>query len=192
VDSVSLKDLFLEARTANGYTDKEVSPDLLKRVYDLAKWGPTSMNTQPTRYVFITSAEAKDKLVPLLSPGNVAKVKSAPVTVIVARDTQFYEHMPAIWHREGTNKMFADDANLARATAQRNATLGGAWFMMAARAHGLDCGPMSGFNAQMVNQTFFPDGRYEADFLLNLGWADHSLEMPRNKRLDFEQVAQFL
>ena len=188
----SLNKLFLEARTQNAYLDKPVPLALLKEVYDIAKMGATSMNTQPTRYVMLTTAAAKERLVPALSPGNVDKTKSAPVTVIVATDTQFYEHMPQVWHGSGAKEMFAGNAPLAEATATRNGTLGGAYFMIAARACGLDCGPMSGFDIAKVNAEFFADGRFKANFLLNLGYGDASKIMARNPRLSFEQACQVL
>jgi 3-hydroxypropanoate dehydrogenase len=188
----SLDQLFHHARTANGFTAQAVSLDLLKQVYDLAKMAPTSMNTQPTRYVFLTTGAAKERLMPCLSPGNIDKTRSAPVTVIVATDTQFFEHMPTVWHGAGAKEMFAGNSALAEATATRNGTMGGAYFILAARALGLDCGPMSGFDIGKVNAEFFPDGRYRANFLLNLGYADHSKEFQRNPRLSFEQAAQVL
>lgn len=192
IDTAALNQLFLTARTANGFTDKPVAPELLREVYDLAKMAPTSMNTQPTRYVFITTPEARARLLPALSPGNVDKTKSAPVTVIVATDQRFYEHMPQIWHVAGAKENFEGNAGLATATATRNGTLGGAYFILAARAVGLDCGPMSGVDLAKVNAEFFPDGRYVANFLINLGYADHSKEFARNGRLSFEQACSVL
>jgi 3-hydroxypropanoate dehydrogenase len=184
--------IFLQARTANGFTDKPVDADLLRQVYDLAKMGPTSMNTQPTRYVFLTTPEAKAKLMPALLPGNVDKTQSAPVTVIVATDTRFFEFMPTVWHGEGAQANFENNPAMAQATATRNGTLGGAYFMMAARALGLDCGPMSGFDLGKVNQAFFADGRYQTNFLINLGYADASKTFARNRRLDFDEACQIL
>ena len=188
----ALEQLFLNARTANGFLDKPVPESLLQQVYDLAKMGPTSMNTQPARYVFITTPRARERLLPALSPGNVDKTRSAPVTAIVASDTRFFEHMPAIWHNPGAQDMFAGNPALASATAVRNSTLGGAYFMMAARALGLDCGPMSGFDAAKVNAEFFPDGRFQTNFLINLGYGDPSKHFNRNPRLTFDQAAQVL
>ncbi len=144
ISDASLDQIFHKARTANGFTDKPVPAALLQEVYDLARMGPTSMNCQPTRYVFLTTPQAKERLMPALMPGNVDKTKSAPVTVIVATDTRFYEHMPVVWHNPGAKEMFEGNAALAGGTATRNSTLGGAYFMVAARALGLDCGPMSG------------------------------------------------
>ena len=192
LDKSALDQLFHSARTANGFLDKPVPLELLQQAYDLAKMAPTSMNTQPTRYVFLTTPEAKARLLPALSPGNVEKTKLAPVTAIVATDTQFYENMPQVWHGEGAKEMFAGNAGLAEATATRNGTLGGAYFILAARAVGLDCGPMSGFDIAKVDAEFFPDGRLKANFLINLGFADHSKTFNRNPRLSFEQAVTVL
>lgn len=192
IDQAALNQLFVNARTANGFLDKPVDPALLRQAYDLAKMAPTSMNTQPTRYVFITSAQAKARLMPCLMPGNVEKTQSAPVTVIVATDTRFYEHMPQIWHGAGAKENFESNATLATNTATRNGTLGGAYFILAARAVGLDCGPMSGVDLAKVNAEFFPDGRFAANFLINLGYADTSKEFKRNPRLSFEQACSVL
>ena len=187
-----LDQLFFNARTANGFFDKPVPPALLQEVYDIGSMGPTSMNTQPTRYVFLISAESRTRLIPALSPGNVEKTQVAPVTVIVATDNRFFEHMPTIWHRPGAKEMFEGDAALAQGTAVRNATLGGAYFMIAARAVGLDCGPMSGVDLAKVNAEFFPDGRLSANFLINLGYGDDSKLFDRNPRLSFEQACTVL
>ena len=192
LDTAALNQLFLTARTANGFIDKPVPERLLREVYDIAKFGATSMNTQPARYVFLTTTAAKARLKPALMAGNLDKTMRAPVCVIVAKDTQFFEHMPEVWHGKGTKEMFENASPMAAATATRGTTLSGAYFMIAARALGLDCGPMSGFDAQKINAEFFPDGRYQVDFLCNLGYADHSLEMARNPRLTFEQVATVL
>lgn len=184
--------LFLNARTQNGWLDRPVPEALLHEIYDIAKMGPTSMNTQPMRVVFLRTPEAKQRLVPALMAANVDKVLTAPVTAIVARDTQFYEHMPEIWHKPGAREMFAGNAPLAAATAQRNATLQGAYLMIAARAVGLDCGPMSGFDIAKVDAEFFPDGRFKTDFLCNLGYGDASKLFGRQKRLPFETACTML
>ncbi len=188
----SLNQLFSDARTANGFTDQPVPLALLARVYDLAKMGATSMNAQPTRYVFLISAPSRARLLPALMLSNVSKTKAAPVTVIVATDTRFYEHMPQVWHEPGARHMFEADLPMARATASRNGTLGAAYFMMAARAVGLDCGPMSGVNLTQVNTEFFPDRRFETNFLINLGYGDNSKLFARNPRLSFEQACTVL
>lgn len=188
LDATALDQIFRHARTANGFLDQPVSDDLLRQVYELATWGPTAMNTQPARYVFVRTPEGKAKLKPCLMPGNVDKTMAAPVTAIVAVDSQFYENMPQVWHGPGMREMFAGNAALAQSTAQRGGTLGGAYLMIAARALGLDCGPMSGFDPDMVNAAFFPDGRLQANFLINLGHGDNSKLFPRNPRLSFEQA----
>lgn len=193
IDQAALDQLFFNARTANGFTDKPVSLDLIKEVYDIARMGATSMNTQPTRYVILTTPEAKARLLPALSPGNLEKTKLAPVSIIVATDTQFFEHMPTLFpNNAGAKALFEGNAALAQGTATRNGTLGGAYFMMAARAVGLDCGPMSGVDLAKVNAEFFPDGRYAANFLINLGYGDNSKLFNRNPRLTFEQTCTVL
>lgn len=188
----ALNQIFLNARTANGFLDKPVPTSLLQEVYDLAKMGPTSMNTQPTRYVFLNSPESRERLKPALSPGNLDKTMSAPVTVIVATDTRFYEFMPQVWHRPGAKENFEGNAALATATATRNSTLGGAYFIIAARALGLDCGPMSGVDLAKVNAEFFADGRFQTNFLINLGYGDNEKLFDRNPRLSFEQACTVL
>lgn len=192
IDSAAIDTLFLKARTANGFTDKLVAPELLQRVYELAALAPTSMNTQPTRYVFLNSPAARERLLPAMMPGNLDKTRTAPVTVIVATDTKFYEYMPKVWHREGAKENFEGNPGLASATATRNGTLGGAYFILAARAVGLDCGPMSGFDLAKVDAEFFPDGRWKTNFLINLGYGDDSLLFDRNPRLSFEEACQVL
>ncbi|MFC5496038.1 malonic semialdehyde reductase [Caenimonas terrae] len=184
--------LFRQARTANGFLDKPVPLELLQQAYDIAKMGATSMNTQPTRYVFLQSKQARARLLPALSPGNLDKTRDAPVTVIVANDTKFYEHMPQVWHKPGAKENFEGNAALAQATAVRNGTLGGAYFMIACRAVGLDCGPMSGVDLARVNAEFFPDGRLQANFLINIGYGDDSKLFDRNPRLSFEQACSIL
>jgi nitroreductase len=192
INITSLNQMFLHARTANGFTGQPVPAELLQEVYEIAKFGPTSMNTQPARYVFLTTPQAKARLAPALSAGNVEKTNSAPVTVIIAKDTRFFEHMPNIWHGPKAKEMFEGNVPMAQGTATRGTTLSGAYFMIAARAMGLDCGPMSGFDTAKVNAEFFSDGRYQVDFLLNLGYADQSKAFPRNARLSFDQVAVVL
>ena len=188
----SLDQIFLKARTANGFTDQSVPLALLQQAYDIAKMGATSMNTQPTRYVFLNSPESRARLLPAMSAGNLDKTRAAPVTVIVATDTRFFEHMPQVWHAPGAKEMFEADLPMAQATATRNGTLGAAYFMIAARAVGLDCGPMSGVDLAKVNAEFFPDGRFQTNFLINLGYGDHSKLMARNPRLTFEQACTVL
>jgi len=189
----ALDQLFLKARTVNGFLDKPVPESLLREVYELASLPPTAMNTQPARYVFLTTPEAKARLLPAMSPGNVDKTRAAPVTVIVATDTRFYEHMPQIFPNNAkATALFEGNATLAQSTATRSSTLGGAYFLLAARAVGLDCGPMSGVDLGKVNAEFFPDGRFVANFLINLGYGDPSTLFPRNPRLTFEQACMVL
>jgi 3-hydroxypropanoate dehydrogenase len=192
ISAACLDQLFLKARTANGFTDEAVPLALLQEAYDIAKMGATSMNTQPTRYVFLQSKESRARLLPALSPGNVDKTRDAPVTVIVATDMRFYEHMPQVWHKPGAKENFEGNPGMAQATAIRNGTLGGAYFIMAARAVGLDCGPMSGVDLARVNAEFFPDGRLQANFLINVGHGDDSKLFDRNPRLTFEQACSVL
>lgn len=193
IDPTALDQLFRNARTVNGFLDQAVPLALLQEIYDLAKMPPTAMNTQPTRYVFLTTPEAKARLLPAMSPGNVDKTQAAPVTVIVATDTRFYEHMPQIFpNNPKARDLFEGNAALAQATATRSSTLGGAYFLLAARAAGLDCGPMSGVDLNKVNAEFFPDGRWAANFLINLGYGDPKTIFPRNPRLSFEQACSVL
>lgn len=187
-----LDQLFVNARTANGFIDKPVPLALLQEVYDIAKMGATSMNSQPTRYVFLSSPEARARLLPAMSPGNLEKTRTAPATVIVANDTRFYEHMGQTWHKPEGKAMFENNAGLSAATATRNGTLGGAYFMIAARACGLDCGPMSGVDLAKVNAEFFADGRFQANFIINLGYGDNTKLFNRNARLSFEQACSVL
>lgn len=187
-----LEQLFFNARTANGFIDQPVPLELLQEAYNIAKMGATSMNTQPARYIFLLSAESRARVIPAMSAGNVEKTKSAPVTVIVATDTRFYENMPLVWHDAGAEKMFADNAALAASTATRNGTLGAAYFMLAARAVGLSCGPMSGVDLGKVDAEFFADGRLKTNFLINLGYGDDSKLFPRNPRLSFAQACTVL
>lgn len=188
----SLKQLFTEARTVNGFQNVPISDETLHALYDLLKWGPTAFNAQPARYVFVRSPEAKEKLKPALSAGNVAQSLAASVTVIVAQDTRFYEHLPTQFPAYDAKPLFEANAALTAATATRNSSLQGAYLILAARALGLDAGPQSGFNADVLNKTFFPEGRYTANFLVNLGVADPAGIRPRNGRLAFDQVAQIL
>ncbi len=192
ISQASLEQIFLNARTANGFTAQAVPLALLQQAYDIAKMGATSMNSQPTRYVFLISQAARARLLPALSAGNVDKTRDAPVTVIVATDTRFYEHMPQVWHDAGAQAMFEANLPMAQATATRNGTLGAAYFMIAARAVGLDCGPMSGVDLAKVNAEFFPDGRFQTNFLINLGYGDNSKLFDRNPRLTFGQACTVL
>jgi 3-hydroxypropanoate dehydrogenase len=186
----ALGQLFVHARTHNGFTSEPVPEATLRRLYDLMKWGPTSMNCQPARLVFVTTPEGKARLAPALSPGNLDKTLAAPATVIIATDSRFYEHLPTMFPAYDARPMFEANAELAASTAFRNGTLQGAYLIVAARALGLDCGPMSGFDAGKVNAAFFPDGRCQANFLCNLGIGNPAAVHPRGQRLSFEEACQ--
>lgn len=188
----ALDQLFRSARTAHAFRPDPVPDATLHALYDLLKWGPTAFNAQPARFVFVCSPEAKARLQPTLSPGNVAQTMAAPVTVIVAQDTQFYDHLATQFPAYNAKPMFEANPAMAEATASRNSSLQGAYLILAARALGLDAGPQSGFNADLLNQTFFPDGRFKANFLVNLGLADAAATHPRGPRLSFDEAAQIL
>ncbi|WP_227817296.1 malonic semialdehyde reductase [Nitrogeniibacter aestuarii] len=188
-----LEQAFLSARTYNSFTPRQIDDETILKLYDLLRWGPTSMNCQPARYVFVRSAAAKERLTSTLAEGNIAKTMAAPLTVIVAKDTRFYEHLPSQFpHAENAQAMFADNEALAQTTAFRNSTLQGGYLIMAARLLGLDCGPMSGFDADKLNAAFFADGRWKANFLVNLGYGDPSGNHPRGPRLAFDEVAKIV
>jgi 3-hydroxypropanoate dehydrogenase len=192
ISDESLDQLFRKARTHWVWRPEPVPIELLKEVYALASLGPTSANTSPARFIFIATPEAKARLLPAVAPGNVEKTQTAPVTVIVAWDTEFHEKLPQLFPARDMRSMFAGNPALIHETAFRNSTLQGAYFIMAARALGLDCGPMSGFDQQKVNAEFFPDGKWKANFLINLGYGDQSKLFPRNPRLSFEEACRVL
>ena len=188
LNSDALAQLFSSARSHNGFSPDPIPESTLHELFDLMKWGPTSMNCQPARLVFVVSAEAKARLAPALMASNVDKTLAAPVTVIIAQDTRFYEHLPSQFPAYDAKPMFEANAELAQATMFRNSSLQGAYLMLAARSLGLDVGPMSGFDAAKVNQAFFPDGRYQVNFLCNLGIGQPDKLHPRGPRLDFERA----
>jgi len=192
VPASALDQLFREARTIKAWLDQPVSDDTLREIYDLAKWGPTSFNTSPARFVFIRTREGKERLRPALTPGNVEKMMTAPVTVIVAYDLLFHQTMGRLSNKPSMQTMFESDPRFAEVTALRNSSLQGAYFMLAARAVGLDCGPMSGFDNAKVDEEFFPQGHLRSNFLCNLGYGDRSKVQPRNPRLDFHEACTLL
>lgn len=193
LDAQALDQLFNAGRSHNRWTAEPVDDALLRQAYELAALGPTSMNCEPARFVFLKTEASRARLLPALSPGNVDKTRAAPVTVIIATDTRFYEHLPQLFpHMPTAKDMFANNAELSQSTAFRNATLTGGYFILAARSLGLDCGPMSGFDPAKVNAEFFPDGRYQANFLINIGHGDDSQLFPRQPRLSFEQAVTVL
>jgi 3-hydroxypropanoate dehydrogenase len=184
--------VFREARTHNEWLAHSVSSELLRRVYELTAWGPTSANSTPARFVFLTTLEAKERLRPALSAGNLEKTMAAPVTVIIAWDTEFYEHLPKLFPHKDMRSVFVGKAGLAEVTAFRNSSLEGGYFILAARALGLDCGPMSGFDNGKVDAEFFPDGKWKSNFLCNLGYGDGAKLFPRNPRLSFDEACLIL
>lgn len=188
----TLNQLFRDARTHNGFLDRAVDDDTLREIFDLAKMGPTSANCSPMRVVFVKSPEAKKRLEPFLSPGNVAKTMSAPVTAILANDTRFYDELPKLFPHADARSWFAGNAELAEKTAFRNGSLQGAYLMLAARALGLDCGPMSGFDNAKLDAEFFPDGRFKSNFLVNLGYGDATKLFPRSPRFAFDEACKIL
>ena len=192
LEQSSLDQLFLEAHTYNKFTGQLVDDGTIKKLYELLKWGPTAVNCQPGRYIFIKSKEAKARLIPALSPGNVGKVEAAPLTVIVAFDSHFYRLLATQWTAYDAAKPFADDPVSATEAAFRNGTLQGAYLVLAARALGLDCGPMSGFDQSKVEREFFPDGRFKSNFLVNLGYGAENGYYPRGPRLEFKEVAEII
>ena len=194
IDQKALDPLFLNARTQNGWLPTPVSDDQLRAIYDIVKQGPTSTNSCPARFVFLRTPEAKARLIPALSPGNVEKTKQAPVTVIIGYDTRFYEFQPTklFSHRPEMADNYKNNPAFAEITAFRNGTLQGAYFMLAARAIGLDVGGMSGFDNKKVDAEFFPDGRVKSNFLCNVGHGDPSKVMPKLPRLSFDEACTLL
>ena len=188
LSSESLDQLFGKARSFNAWQKKDVPDALLEEIYHLVKMAPSSANCSPARFVFVTTPEGKEKLKPALSEGNLAKTMSAPLTVIIAHDMQFFDHLPELFPHTDARAWFTGNDAIISETAIRNGTLQGAYFMLAARALGLDCGPMSGFDVDMVNTTFFPDGRFRVNFLCNIGYGDDKEIFPRLPRFNFEQA----
>ncbi len=195
INSHAIELLFTQARSQNGWSDAPVSDAQLHQIFDLMKLAPTSANTQPGRFVFLRSQEAKERLRPALMGGNVDKTMAAPVVTIIAYDTDFHEHMPRVFpHNSSMKTMFDGDEKRAdrERFAFRNGTLQGAYFMMAVRAVGLDVGPMSGFDNARVDAEFFPDGRFKSNFLCCLGKGEPSKVMHRLPRFDFQDVCSLL
>lgn len=188
----ALDQLFREARTHNEWLPQPVSDETLRQIYDLMKWGPTSANSSPARIVFVNSAEAKEKLLQCVAPGNLEKTRTAPVTAIIAHDMEFYEKLPKLFPHADARSWFAGNKDLIEATAFRNGTLQGAYLMLAARALGVDCGAMSGFDNAKVDAAFFEGTSWKSNFLCNLGYGDASKLFPRSPRLDFEEACQII
>ena len=198
--------LFWTARTHNDWLDRPVSDETLRQLYDLMKWGPTSANSSPARILFLRTPQAKARLLPALAPGNVEKTRTAPVTAIIAYDLQFYEKLPRLFpHNPAMREAFINAPQSIEVTARRNSSLQGAYFIIAARAVGLDCGPMSGFDNAKVDEEFFaagkcegcdeeflPAGHVRSNFLCNLGYGDPAKLFPRSPRLKFDEVCLLL
>lgn len=192
LDDEALDQLFRNARTHNGWLERPVEDDVLREIYDLAKMPPTSANCSPMRVVFVKSPEAKARLLAVVSAGNQEKTRSAPVTAIIANDRRFYDELPKLFPHTDARSWFVGNDALAEKTMFRNGTLQGAYFMLAARALGLDCGPMSGFDNDKLDREFFPDGRFVSNFLVNLGYGDAAKLFPRNPRFTFDEACTIL
>lgn len=194
VNQHALDSLFLKAHTHLYWLDKPVENALLRRAYELARMAPTSANCSPMRVLFLRSADAKRRLQPALIESNRRQTLEAPVTAIIAHDTQFYKLLPHLYQQTDAQAWFAgpENAEVAAVTAFRNGSLQGAYLILAARALGLDCGPMSGFDNGLVDREFFPGGRFKSNFLCNLGYGNEAKRRPRNPRLDFEEACSIL
>jgi 3-hydroxypropanoate dehydrogenase len=207
IADAAMDTLFREARTYSAWQDRPVTDQTLRDLYDLLKWAPTSANAAPARFAFLRTKEAKERLRPALAPLNVEKTMTAPVTVIIGYDLKFYEQLPKLFpHSPGMKQLFESNPELIEATAKRNSSLQGAYLIMAARALGLDCGPMSGFDPAKVDeeffaagkpcfgcdQEFFPEGHVKTNFLCNLGYGDPSKLFPRLPRLRFNEACSLL
>ena len=190
-ESEVLRALFYEARTFSHWRERSVPEALVEAAFELACLGPTSGNCQPWRLVLVRSPAAKQRLLPCVSSGNHEKVRTAPITAIVAYDRQFFELLPRLYPHTDARGWFTTSSALAEETGLRNSSLQGAYFILALRAQGLDCGPMSGFDADKVDAAFFPDRRYRTNFLLNIGYGDRSRLRPRLPRLGFDEVARW-
>ena len=188
---VTTEQLFTAARTQNGYHPDPVPDEKLRALYDLLKWGPTSANSLPARFVFVRSAEAKQRLIACVSRGNVQKITEAPVTVIVGMDMKFYDKLGKTFPHTNARPWFEGQPAKIDETAFRNSSLQGGYLILAARALGLDCGPMSGFDAAKLDAAFFAGTPIKSNFICTLGRGDASKVMPRSPRLDFDEACQF-
>lgn len=192
ISEEALDQILTKARTHSVWLPEPVSDETLHQIYDLMKWGPTSANSCPARIVFVKSKEAKEKLLPCMAEGNVEKTRSAPVTAIIAMDMEFYEKLPRLFPHAPARSWFAGNKALIESTAFRNGSLQGAYFMIAARSLGLDCGPMSGFDNAKVDAAFFQGTSWKSNFICNLGYGDSSKLYPRSPRLGFDEACKIL
>ena len=188
LDDRALDRLFRAARSRNAWLPRLISAALVREIYELSKWGPTAANSTPGRFVFLRSTAAKERLRPHLYAANVEKTMVAPCCVIIAYDSRFYDLLPKLFPSRDMRSAFIGNDALIEESAKRNSTLQGAYLMLAARALGLDCGPMSGFNARSLDAEFFPDGRWKSNFLCSLGYGSDDNLFPRNPRLDFDEA----
>ena len=189
LDPAALDTLFRQARTHTRWTDEPVTDDHLRALFDLLKWGPTSANCSPARFLFVRTPEGKEKLRPALSAGNVDKTMAAPATAIVAYDPKFYDQLPTLFPHADARGWFAGNEALAEETAFRNGSLQGGYLILAARALGLDCGPMSGFDRAKVDEAFLAERGWKSNFLVNIGHGDASVLHPRSPRLSFDEAS---
>ena len=193
LDDAALDVLFRDARSQNVWQDKPVSAETLQAIYDLMKWGPTSANCFPIRIVFAHTQAEKDRLSTMVMEGNIEKVRKAAAVAIMGYDTEFYEELPTLFpHDQTARSWFSDAPVVAQETAFRNSSLQGAYLMMAARSLGLDCGPLSGFEPDLVNEAYFPGGTIKANFLCSLGYGDPSGVFDRSPRPDFDRFCKIL
>ena len=189
-DTVTLAQLYTEARTQNGYLDRAVPDERLRELYELLKWGPTAANSCPARFVFVRSAAGKDKLLSCMNPGNLQKVREAPVTVIVGMDMAFHDQLPKLFPHTDARSWFAGNSELIASTAMRNSSLQGGYLIIAARALDLDCGPMSGFDADKMDAAFWAGTTVRTNFVCTLGTGDPSKLMSRSPRLAFDEACR--
>lgn len=190
--NIDLNQLFLDARTHNGWLDKAVSTEQIQQMYDLVKMGPTSANCCPARFVFLTTSESKARLKPALSSGNIEKTMTAPLTVLVATDQRFYDQFVKLFPHTDAKSWFTTSPELAHETALRNSSMQAAYLIMACRSLGLDTGPMSGFDPKQVNEIFFKDTDYLINMIINIGYGDHAKVYARLPRLDFKDACKIL
>ena len=190
--NITTEQLFDNARTHNGFTDQPVSTETLHALYNMMKWGPTSANCSPARIIFVTSPQAKEKLLAGMAPGNVEKTRSAPVTAIIGMDMAFFDKLPQLFPHADARSWFVGNQPMIDATAFRNSSLQGGYFLVAARALGLDCGPMSGFDAAKVDAAFWAGSTVKTNFIVNLGHGDASKLFARSPRLSFEDACQIV
>lgn len=192
LDQTALQTLFLDARSHNGWLPQPVSDDQVKQVFDLMKMAPTSANCSPARIVFAKSSAEKEKLAACVMEGNAEKVRTAPVVAVIGMDMAFYEKLPQLFPHTDARSWFVGNDALIEATAFRNSSLQGAYLMLAARAIGLDCGPMSGFDPEKVNAAFFPNSTVKVNFICGLGHGDHSKVFGRSPRFGFDEVCKIV